>query len=112
MAETVQLDDTDRRLLRVLQRDGRISNLDLAQQCHLSPSACSERVRRLRERGVITGFSAILDPKAIDRALLIFVDPARPDKDHEFKYEDVAEFNAYKADLLTWLNAERPASAP
>ena len=74
MAENVQLDDTDRRLLRVLQRDGRISNLDLAQQCHLSPSACSDRVRRLRERGVITGFSAILDPKAIDRALLIFVE--------------------------------------
>ena len=74
MSEIVQLDDTDRRLLRVLQRDGRISNLDLAQQCHLSPSACSDRVRRLRERGVITGFAAILDPKAIDRALLIFVE--------------------------------------
>ena len=40
--------------------------------------------------------------------LLVFVDPARPDKDHEFKYEDVAEFNAYKADILTWLNAEKP----
>ena len=74
MPENVQLDDTDRRLLRVLQRDGRISNLDLAQQCNLSASACSDRVRRLRERGVITGFAAILDPKAIDRALLIFVE--------------------------------------
>lgn len=74
MPDNVQLDDTDRRLLRVLQRDGRISNLDLAQQCNLSPSACSDRVRRLRERGVITGFAAILDPKAIDRALLIFVE--------------------------------------
>lgn len=74
MPDIMQLDDTDRRLLRVLQRDGRISNLDLAQQCHLSPSACSDRVRRLRERGVITGFAAILDPKAIDRALLIFVE--------------------------------------
>ncbi len=50
MANSVQLDDIDRRLLRVLQRDGRISNLDLAQQCHLSPSACSDRVRRLKER--------------------------------------------------------------
>ena len=74
MTEVVQMDEIDRRLLRVLQRDGRISNLDLAQQCHLSPSACSDRVRRLRERGVITGFAAILDPKAIDRALLIFVE--------------------------------------
>ena len=74
MPDNVQLDDTDRRLLRVLQRDGRISNLDLAQQCNLSASACSDRVRRLRQRGVITGFAAILDPKAIDRALLIFVE--------------------------------------
>jgi len=74
MTNTVQLDDIDRRLLRVLQRDGRISNLDLAQQCHLSPSACSDRVRRLKERGVILGYSALLDPKAIDRALLIFVE--------------------------------------
>ena len=74
MPDNVQLDEADRRLLRVLQRDGRISNLDLAQQCNLSPSACSDRVRRLRERGVIVGFAAILDPKAIDRALLIFVE--------------------------------------
>jgi Lrp/AsnC family transcriptional regulator, leucine-responsive regulatory protein len=74
MTEVVQLDDIDRRLLRVLQRDGRISNLELAQQCHLSPSACSDRVRRLRDRGVITGFAALLDPRAIDRALLIFVE--------------------------------------
>lgn len=74
MTNTVQLDDIDRRLLRVLQRDGRISNLDLAQQCHLSPSACSDRVRRLKDRGVILRYSALLDPKAIDRALLIFVE--------------------------------------
>ncbi|WP_309643943.1 Lrp/AsnC ligand binding domain-containing protein [Phenylobacterium sp.] len=74
MTNTVQLDDIDRRLLRVLQRDGRISNLDLAQQCHLSPSACSDRVRRLKDRGVILGYSALLDPMAIDRALLIFVE--------------------------------------
>jgi len=74
MTDIVQLDDIDRRLLRVLQRDGRISNLDLAQQCHLSPSACSDRLRRLRERGVIAGFTALLDPKAIGRALLIFVE--------------------------------------
>lgn len=74
MPNDVQLDDIDRRLLRVLQRDGRISNLDLAQQCHLSPSACSDRVRRLKERGVILRYAALLDPKAIDRALLIFVE--------------------------------------
>ena len=70
----IHLDDTDRRLLRVLQSEGRISNLDLAERCHLSPSACSERVRRLREAGVIAGFAAVLDPVKADRALLIFVE--------------------------------------
>jgi Lrp/AsnC family leucine-responsive transcriptional regulator len=68
------MDDIDRRLLRILQSDGRISNQDLADRCHLSPSACSERVRRLRASGYIKGFSAILDPERVDRALLIFVE--------------------------------------
>ena len=70
----ISLDDTDRRLLRVLQADGRISNQDLAQRCNLSPSACSERVRRLREQGFITGFSAVIDPARVGRSLLIFVE--------------------------------------
>lgn len=74
MANDLRLDDTDRRLLRTLQADGRISNQDLAQACHLSPSACSERVRRLREHGFIRGFSALLDPDKVGRALLIFVE--------------------------------------
>ncbi|THD78789.1 MAG: winged helix-turn-helix transcriptional regulator [Phenylobacterium sp.] len=74
MSEDFRIDDTDRRLLRVLQQDGRISNQDLAQRCHLSPSACSDRVRRLRERGIIVGYAAVLDPLKVGRALLIFVE--------------------------------------
>ena len=74
MANIERLDDTDRRLLRLLQAEGRISNQDLAERCHLSPSACSDRVRRLREAGFIQGFSALLDPQKVDRALLIFVE--------------------------------------
>ena len=70
----IRLDETDRRLLRALQADGRISNQELAQRCHLSPSACSDRVRRLREQGFITGFAAQLDPGKIGRSLLIFVE--------------------------------------
>lgn len=72
--QALRLDDIDRRLLRALQADGRISNQDLAARCHLSPSACSERVRRLREQGYITGYSAVLDPGKVGRALLIFVE--------------------------------------
>ncbi len=68
------LDETDRRILRVLQADGRITNADLARRCHLSPAAAHERVRRLRERGVIVGFAALLDPSLVERALLIFVE--------------------------------------
>ena len=59
------LDDTDRRLLRVLQADGRITNAELAKQCNLSPAATFDRVRRLRERGYILGYVALLDPAKI-----------------------------------------------
>jgi len=74
MAQNIRLDDTDRRLLRALQADGRISNADLASRCNLSASACSERVRRLKEDGIITGFSAIIDPTKVGRDVLIFVE--------------------------------------
>ena len=70
----IQLSEADRRILRALQDDGRVSNQELAARCNLSPSACSERVRRLREAGVITGYSAQIEPAMVDRALLIFVE--------------------------------------
>ncbi len=69
-----KLDDTDLRLLRLLQADGRITNQALASRCNLSPAACHERVRRLKAAGVIQGYAALLDPQAIDRGLLIFVE--------------------------------------
>ena len=67
-------DEIDRRLLKALQADGRITNLDLAQKAHLSPAACSERVRRLRERGVIARYTALLDPVEVGLGLLVFVE--------------------------------------
>jgi Lrp/AsnC family leucine-responsive transcriptional regulator len=57
-----------------LQADGRISNAELAERCNLSPSACSDRVRRLRESGYITGFAALVDPQKVERGVLIFVE--------------------------------------
>ena len=71
---TSALDDTDRRILRALQSDGRVTNARLAELCNLSPAACFDRVRRLREQGVIVGYAALLDPAKIDRSLLIFVE--------------------------------------
>ncbi|MBL8542777.1 MAG: Lrp/AsnC ligand binding domain-containing protein [Hyphomonadaceae bacterium] len=68
------LDDTDRKILRALQADGRITNQALAEACHLSPAACFDRVKRLRANGYIVGTVAVLEPSKLDRALLIFVE--------------------------------------
>jgi Lrp/AsnC family leucine-responsive transcriptional regulator len=62
---TVQLDAIDRTILRELQRDAKLSNVELAQRVHLSPSACLRRVRQLEEAGVIDRYVALLNPKAI-----------------------------------------------
>jgi Lrp/AsnC family leucine-responsive transcriptional regulator len=70
----MDIDATDRAILRALQTDGRMTNQALAEACNLSPAACHERVRRLRERGYIKGTVAVLDPGLLDRALLIFVE--------------------------------------
>ena len=68
------MEDTDRRILRELQADGRITNQELARRCNLSPAACFERVKRLREKGFITGYAALLNPAKLDLSLLIFVE--------------------------------------
>jgi Lrp/AsnC family leucine-responsive transcriptional regulator len=60
-----QLDAIDVAILEALQQDGRLSNLDLAQRVHLSPSACLRRVKQLEESGVIARYVALLNPKAV-----------------------------------------------
>lgn len=72
--EEITLDDANRRILRILQEDGRITNQALAQRAGLSPAACFERVKRLRASGLIRQFTAILEPAAVDRALMIFIE--------------------------------------
>ena len=61
----MQLDSIDKAILAELQRHGRISNQDLAQHVHLSASACLRRVKALEEAGVIAGYVALLDPRAV-----------------------------------------------
>ena len=68
------LDATDLRILKTLQLDGRITNAELAKRCNLSPAACLERVKRLRQRKVILGYSTLIDPAAVGRGLLIFIE--------------------------------------
>ncbi|BBB10427.1 AsnC family transcriptional regulator [Sphingopyxis sp. EG6] len=60
------MDDFDRKILSVLRRDGRITFTDLAQQVGLSKTPCQQRVRRLVDKGVITGFAAIVDPAKVE----------------------------------------------
>lgn len=64
-----ELDDLDRALLRELERDGRISNKDLAERVGVAPSTCHTRVAALRARGVLRGFHAEVDPEAVGRGL-------------------------------------------
>lgn len=61
----VSMDDVDRKLLRALQANGRISNADLARLVDLAPSSTLDRVRKLEERGVIRGYRGVLDPPAL-----------------------------------------------
>ena len=68
------LDKIDRKILRVLQEDGRISNLKLAETVHLSPTAVLERVKRLTREGYILGYEAKLNPVKLGAGLLVFVE--------------------------------------
>lgn len=78
------LDELDRQLLRLLAEDGRRSYADLARDTGLSTSAVHQRVRRLEQRGAVTGYAARVDPVAAGLPLSAFIsilpiDPAAPD---------------------------------
>jgi Lrp/AsnC family leucine-responsive transcriptional regulator len=69
----IGLDRTDLRILDALQRDGRLTNLELAERVSLSPSPCLRRVRRLEDAGVIRQYVALLDPRAVGLGLVAYV---------------------------------------
>ena len=68
------IDKIDRKILRQLQVDGRISNLKLAEAVHLSPTAVLERVRRLTRDGFVLGYEARLNPRLLGAGLMVFVE--------------------------------------
>lgn len=68
------LDRTDRRILDALQRDGRMSNVALAEEVNLSPSPCLRRLKRLEDSGVIAGYRAVLDRRRVGLGLTLFVE--------------------------------------
>lgn len=67
------LDAIDRRILGLLQDNGRITNAEISRQVEMAPSAVLERVRRLEERGIVRGYAAHLDARSLERPLLAFV---------------------------------------
>lgn len=69
----IALDKTDRKILQVLQSDGRLTNQEVAERVNLSPSPCLRRIRRLEEAGVIRQYVALLDPDRIGLGLLAYV---------------------------------------
>ncbi len=69
----MELDQIDRKILRVLATDGRISNTGLAEQVGLSPSACLRRVQELERRRVISGYKAVINPQAIGIGFIAYV---------------------------------------
>ena len=69
-----QIDDTDARLLRLVQRNARLTAAELSARLNLSPSACHRRLQRLERAGVIRDVVALLDPRAVGRGTTAFVE--------------------------------------
>ncbi|MFT5001326.1 MAG: Lrp/AsnC family leucine-responsive transcriptional regulator [Paracoccaceae bacterium] len=74
IVRVMDIDATDRRILTVLQKHGRMPNAELAERINLSASACHRRVQRLEKVKVITGYVALLDPREVDRRTTVFVE--------------------------------------
>ena len=70
----LELDQIDRKILRVIQKQGRISNADLSEKVSLSPSACHRRVQRLEAEGIVKDYVALLDARKIGLPSTIFVE--------------------------------------
>jgi Lrp/AsnC family leucine-responsive transcriptional regulator len=89
------VEDVDRRIVELLSEDGRISYTDLGKALGMSTSAVHQRVRRLEQRGVVTGYTAKVDQRALGRELTAFMsvtplDPSAPD-DIPDRLRDIAD---------------------
>jgi len=73
MSNHYEVDDLDRAIIDLLQGEGRLSNQDLAARVGLTPAPCLRRVRRLEAEGVITGYSAVIDPGALGRGFEVII---------------------------------------
>ena len=89
------MDEIDRKIIAELQRDGRLSNVELAERIGLTPAPCLRRVKRLEGDGVILGYSARISPTAIGLGfeVLVFVD---------LTHKDRATFEAFEAGVASF----------
>lgn len=71
--QKIELDPHDMAILKAVQKDGRISVVDLAKTINLSPTPCATRLRRLEKAGIIAGYHARLNPAALSQDLLVFM---------------------------------------
>ncbi|MBN57563.1 Lrp/AsnC family transcriptional regulator [Thalassolituus sp. UBA3500] len=112
MAKTtpVVLDRTDRHLLDLLQQDGSLSNLELADRVGLSPSPCSRRVKALEDSGLITGYRALLDARKLGLDLLalinISMDRHTPERFNNFEEKLAACPEVLECYLITGQSAD------
>jgi len=88
-----QLDDIDRRIIAALQADGRMTAQELGDRVGLSPSPCARRVRLMEDRGVITGYTAVIDQDMVDLPISVFVS-IKLERQRE---EELERFNAAMA---------------
>lgn len=104
------LDRTDRRILQEIQRNGRISNLDLAEAVGLSPTPCARRLRRLEESGLIRDHVALLDQWALGLKLTAYIgismDRHTPDRFAAFEREIATYPEVIECSVVTGQSAD------
>jgi Lrp/AsnC family leucine-responsive transcriptional regulator len=92
---TARIDAIDRKILTIVQTEGRISNVDLAAKIHLSAPQCFRRVRSLEERGVLRGYRAEVNPEALGFAVTAYVSVSIGGNDFGRVREVEAEIRAF-----------------
>ena len=106
----MEIDRYDRDILQILQEEGRISNQDLADRIGLSPSPCLRRVRALEEAGIVTGYRALLNAKALGYTLMaliyIAMDKHTPERFEHFEREIMQIPEVLECLLITGQDAD------
>ncbi len=95
MTQVADLDAIDRRILAELQRDGRLTNHDLAERVGLSPSPCLRRMRRLEKVGVLSRFVALIDPATVGLEMTAFARVA-------LERQDASQLDLFERTVASW----------